>query len=175
VVCTGVTPRRQRWRALSTGRTYSIHAKHGPAEAAPGDGAYLSFLEEAWRITEREAFPELPEIKLHTLRKVYGTYLTRRLVKRGIFPPKVLQENLGHARIDVAMEVYNRVMEEDADEAVVDMGEITGTAPGTGTKEEDAELKEPCPERGAPEEIRTPGLLIRSQTLYPAELRAHIC
>ena len=26
---------------------------------------------------------------------------------------------------------------------------------------------------GAPEEIRTPGLLIRSQTLYPAELRAH--
>ena len=27
---------------------------------------------------------------------------------------------------------------------------------------------------GAPWEIRTPGLLIRSQTLYPAELRAHI-
>src|SRR5690606_25803583 len=26
--------------------------------------------------------------------------------------------------------------------------------------------------RGAPETIRTPGLLIRSQTLYPAELRA---
>jgi hypothetical protein len=27
---------------------------------------------------------------------------------------------------------------------------------------------------GAPGEIRTPGLLVRSQTLYPAELRAHI-
>ncbi len=27
---------------------------------------------------------------------------------------------------------------------------------------------------GAPEGIRTPDLLIRSQTLYPAELRAHI-
>jgi hypothetical protein len=27
---------------------------------------------------------------------------------------------------------------------------------------------------GAPEEIRTPGLLIRSQMLYPAELQAHI-
>jgi hypothetical protein len=26
---------------------------------------------------------------------------------------------------------------------------------------------------GAPGEIRTPGLLVRSQTLYPAELRAH--
>jgi hypothetical protein len=26
---------------------------------------------------------------------------------------------------------------------------------------------------GAPEEIRTPGPLIRSQVLYPAELRAH--
>jgi hypothetical protein len=28
--------------------------------------------------------------------------------------------------------------------------------------------------QGAPGEIRTPGLLIRSQTLYPAELRAHV-
>ena len=28
---------------------------------------------------------------------------------------------------------------------------------------------------GAPGEIRTPGLLVRSQTLYPAELRAHFC
>ena len=27
---------------------------------------------------------------------------------------------------------------------------------------------------GVPEGIRTPGLLIRSQALYPAELRAHI-
>jgi hypothetical protein len=27
---------------------------------------------------------------------------------------------------------------------------------------------------GAPGEIRTPGLLVRSQTLYPAELRAHL-
>ena len=26
---------------------------------------------------------------------------------------------------------------------------------------------------GAPGEIRTPGLLVRSQTLYPTELRAH--
>ena len=29
------------------------------------------------------------------------------------------------------------------------------------------------PRRGALEKIRTPGLLIRSQTLYPAELPAH--
>ena len=27
---------------------------------------------------------------------------------------------------------------------------------------------------GAPEGIRTPDLLVRSQTLYPAELQAHI-
>jgi hypothetical protein len=27
---------------------------------------------------------------------------------------------------------------------------------------------------GAPEKIRTPNLLIRSQTLYPVELRAHL-
>ena len=30
------------------------------------------------------------------------------------------------------------------------------------------------PRRGALEKIRTPGLLIRSQTLYPAELRVHM-
>jgi hypothetical protein len=30
-----------------------------------------------------------------------------------------------------------------------------------------------CFSHGAPGEIRTPGLLIRSQTLYPTELRAH--
>ena len=32
---------------------------------------------------------------------------------------------------------------------------------------------EPFPEYGALEGIRTPDLLVRSQTLYPAELRAH--
>ena len=31
------------------------------------------------------------------------------------------------------------------------------------------------PKYGAPEGIRTPDLLVRSQTLYPAELRAHLC
>ena len=30
------------------------------------------------------------------------------------------------------------------------------------------------PKHGAPEGIRTPDLLVRSQTLYPAELRARI-
>ena len=32
---------------------------------------------------------------------------------------------------------------------------------------------EPFPDNGALEGIRTPDLLVRSQTLYPAELRAH--
>ena len=35
---------------------------------------------------------------------------------------------------------------------------------------------EPLPDTGAPEGIRTPDLLVRSQTLYPTELRAQdIC
>ena len=32
---------------------------------------------------------------------------------------------------------------------------------------------EPLPDTGALEGIRTPDLLVRSQTLYPTELRAH--
>lgn len=46
------------------------------------------------------------------------------------------------------------------------------SAPSPGTMIRDGS-KVICFEGGAPREIRTPGLLIRSQSLYPAELWAH--
>ncbi|MDB5046510.1 MAG: hypothetical protein JWQ08_2560, partial [Deinococcus sp.] len=46
-----------------------------------------------------------------------------------------------------------------------------GATPGTTNNEKTPPEDEVC--GGVPEGIRTPGLLIRSQTLYPAELQAH--
>lgn len=52
-------------------------------------------------------------IKFHTLRKTYATYITQGLIAQDKFPPKVLQKLLGHARADVAMNVYAKVIEKD--------------------------------------------------------------
>lgn len=41
--CVGVTLKFQKWRALRTELTYSVHAKHGLEGAEPGRRAYLTF------------------------------------------------------------------------------------------------------------------------------------
>jgi len=55
----------------------------------------------------------LRPIKFHTMRKTYATYVTKSLIDQNKFPPKVLQQLLGHARADVAMNVYAKVIEKD--------------------------------------------------------------
>ena len=47
------------------------------------------------------------------MRKTYATYVTKSLIDQNKFPPKVLQQLLGHARADVAMNVYAKVIEKD--------------------------------------------------------------
>ena len=69
---------------------------------------------------------ELPRITFHTLRKLFATYVTRDLIEKGKFPPKVLQQLLGHATTRVAMEVYAQVVDDDLDLAVLSIG---GTNP----------------------------------------------
>ena len=59
------------------------------------------------------AHVSLRVIKFHTLRKTYATYVTQSLIAQDKFPPKVLQKLLGHARADVAMNVYAKVIEKD--------------------------------------------------------------
>jgi integrase len=90
-------------------------------------------------------------ITFHTLRKIYSTYLTRDLIEQGKYPPKILQRLLGHARPDVSMHIYNQVVEDDLDLAIVtlpiapkkpensEMGVQDG---GTTPNEEDAESVE---------------------------------
>ncbi len=59
----------------------------------------------------------LRPIKFHTIRKTYATYVTRSLISKNKFPPKVLQKLLGHSKVDVAMNVYAKVIEKDYLEA----------------------------------------------------------
>lgn len=56
---------------------------------------------------------ELPDIKFHTLRKTFATYLARNLIGSGKNAPKVLQKLLGHSKPDVAMSIYAQVLDED--------------------------------------------------------------
>lgn len=62
----------------------------------------------------------LPKATLHELRGLYATYVTRELVRQGRYSPKLVMQLLGHAHPNVALQHYNRVVEEDLDAALFD-------------------------------------------------------
>jgi integrase len=62
----------------------------------------------------------LPPIKFHTLRKVFATYVTKELMGQSKFPPKILQQLLGHSRPDMAMNIYTKAIDEDIRTATFD-------------------------------------------------------
>lgn len=111
--CVGVTAKFQKWKALRTELTYSVHAKHGPLNAAPGKCAYLTFWEANWHVTEHEVQPELPPIYFHNLRKCAATYITQALVDAGRYAPKIVARILGHSRPDVALQIYTKIVDDD--------------------------------------------------------------
>lgn len=55
----------------------------------------------------------LPKSTLHQMRKVYTSYLTRDLIKRGKYSPKLIAKLLGHSHHAVALDVYTLVIDED--------------------------------------------------------------
>ena len=58
-----------------------------------------------------------PRRKLHTTRKWFSTYLSRRLHRLGFDLIKGVQHALGHARDDVARNTYIRMIEEELEHA----------------------------------------------------------
>lgn len=64
----------------------------------------------------------IPDIDLHTLRKIYCTLLTKELVKQGTWSPKIVMQLMGHNNPLVAQQVYAQVVEEDKDKAIVNIG-----------------------------------------------------
>jgi integrase len=125
--CTGITDRFQKWRAQRTELTYSVHLKHGLEGAAPGARAYLTFWEGGWHVTEHEVQPELPPIYFHNLRKCAATYITQALVDAGRYAPKIVAQILGHARPDVALQIYTKIVNDDLKYAT--FNPLAGRAP----------------------------------------------
>lgn len=52
VVCKQVTAERQEWVSVRTGRLYDVLAPNGPADAKPGDRAYVVTTPTGYQISE---------------------------------------------------------------------------------------------------------------------------
>ena len=114
----GETARFQKWRALRTGTIYSVHHKYGLEGASTGTKAYLNYTANTWRISREPLQPELPPIYFHSLRKCAATYITQALVDAGRYAPKIVAQILGHSKVDVALEVYTKVVNQDLQYAI---------------------------------------------------------
>lgn len=61
----------------------------------------------------------LPRIRFHDLRRIYAT----SFIRAG-GDPKQLQQRLGHATVNLAMEVYTSTVEEDNDDPIFDLASL---------------------------------------------------
>ena len=52
VVCKTVTPLRQEWASVKTGRLYDVLSANGLPNAAPGDRGFVTLTPTGWRITK---------------------------------------------------------------------------------------------------------------------------
>ena len=108
----------------------------------------------------------------HMLRHAFAT----ALIQAGESAPTVARL-VGHARPSFTMDVYADAWPD----AVSGAGEKvhglllseSGSSLVADAPADDSIRVQVLDESGAPGEIRTPDLLVRSQTLYPTELRAH--
>lgn len=87
----------------------------------------------------------LPHSTLHQMREVYGSYVSRNMIREGTFSPKKLQALLGHSSPDTAIKIYTQIIEDDTagmtfDPLDVPAGMGAGMTVALGTKEEDGEL-----------------------------------
>lgn len=62
----------------------------------------------------------LPPCHNHHMRKIYTTHLTRQLLAKGAYSPKLVSQILGHSHTKLAMQVYTQIIESDFASAVVD-------------------------------------------------------
>jgi integrase len=79
-------------------------------------------------ITERNVYRSLyklirklglPKITPHDFRRLYSSHLANAIHKQGKFPVKIIQQRLGHARSDVSMEVYVKMLRDNDEPATV--------------------------------------------------------
>jgi hypothetical protein len=123
-----------------------------------------NMLREYYRLRHKA---HLPKIRFHDLRHSAATILNMA----GI-PDEVIQKLLGHASVRTTQEIYMHLTPGAEKRAASKMDEIFGPV-AVKTAESSETGVYVIDSYGAPEVIRTPDLLVRSQTLYPTELRAH--
>lgn len=58
VVCKQVTAERQEWVSVRTGRLYDVLAPNGPADAEPGDRAYVVTTPTGYSVSKAESAKE---------------------------------------------------------------------------------------------------------------------
>jgi hypothetical protein len=99
-----------------------------------------------------------------------------RLVMAGV-PLPTVKEVLGHRNIQTTMRYAH--LAPSHIQAAMEKGSLsniglgTGSKTGSGSKDSEEEKTQEVDSIGAPDWNRTSNLLIRSQVLYPIELRAH--
>jgi integrase len=86
----------------------------------------------------------LPHSTLHQMRKVYASYVSRNMIRKGTFSPKKLQALLGHSSPDTAIKIYTQIIEDDTEGMTFDplatvAGMSAGMTSGLEPKEEDEE------------------------------------
>ena len=110
----------------------------------------------------------LPRATWLTFRRTYSSWSHDKGV-----PGKVVAQLMGHANVDTTLNVYTQVLDGSLREAVEKVGGELFTIVHKPEQEDSADRGVSLIERiGAPCTTRTCDLLVRSQTLYPAELRA---
>lgn len=68
-----------------------------------------------------QAFIYVPNIRLHSLRHIFASYLAR-----AGHPPAVIQRLLGHSTPDLSLRVYTHILEEDLAHVSLELSDIVG-------------------------------------------------
>jgi hypothetical protein len=118
-------------------------------------------LREYYRLRDRA---QLPKIRFHDLRHSAATIL-----KLAGFPDEAIQKLLGHASVRTTQHIYLHLTPDAEKSAARKMDEIF-RAGSCQKRENSPELNRNGLIYGAPGEIRTPDLLVRSQTGFPKPL-----
>lgn len=84
-------------------------------------GGLLSGSHVSKRMRDLAETAGVPRVRFHDLRKTSASLLARSGV-----PPAVIQARLGHSSPDLALRVYTRVFEEDANRAILDLTALPG-------------------------------------------------
>jgi len=153
---------------IATLKEWKLACPPGPHDLVFPSGAGNP--ESAANLLQRGFYPALRraglrKIRFHDLRHTYASLLIANNEH-----PKRIQALMGHASINVTMDVYGHLMPQGGDQVADRLGALVFGAGGSKTvaalEAEEGEESQPIVSYGAGERNRTPDLLITNQLLY---------